>query len=325
VNEFELIDRFFARPPRSKSVVLGVGDDAALLAPTPGHELAVSVDMLVGGRHFFADVDVEALGHKTLAVNLSDLAAMGAMPRWALLAGALPDNDPAWLAAFARGFFALADLHEVDVVGGDTTRGPLNLCVTIMGEVPAGSAITRGGARAGDDIYVSGWLGDAALAVAARTGRIALDADSLAVCQARLDWPTPRVALGKALRGVATAMLDISDGLTGDLAHILERSGVGAVVDVAAVPRSPIMAMALAGSDRDVAIQCLLAGGDDYELCFTAPAAAAAAVAAIAGTAGVPLTRVGAIRAGGGLALRGPAGEHIAPPRAFDHFATAER
>ena len=146
MNEFELIDRFFARPPRSPSVILGVGDDAALLAPTPGHELVVSVDMLVGGRHFFPDVDVEALGHKTLAVNVSDLAAMGATPRWALLAGALPDNDPAWLATFARGFFALADAHAIDLVGGDTTRGPLNLCVTILGEVPAGTAITRGGA-----------------------------------------------------------------------------------------------------------------------------------------------------------------------------------
>lgn len=321
MNEFELIDRFFARPPRSPSVILGVGDDAALLAPTPGHELVVSVDMLVGGRHFFPDVDVEALGHKTLAVNVSDLAAMGATPRWALLAGALPDNDPAWLATFARGFFALADAHAIDLVGGDTTRGPLNLCVTILGEVPAGTAITRGGARPGDDVYVSGWLGDAALAVAARTGRIALDADALAVCQDRLDWPTPRVALGQALRGVATAMLDVSDGLTGDLAHILERSAVGAVVDVATVPHSPIMAVALAGSQRDAALACLLAGGDDYELCFTAPPSASAKVAGIAAATGLPLTRIGTITAGGGLVLRGPAGETMATPRAFDHFA----
>ena len=322
MNEFELIDRFFARAPRSRSVVLGIGDDAALLAPTPGHELVVSVDMLVGGRHFFADVDVEALGHKTLAVNVSDIAAMGATPRWALLAGALPDNDPAWLAAFARGFFALADAHQIDLVGGDTTRGPLNLCVTIMGEVPAATAITRGGARAGDDVYVSGWLGDAALAVAARTGRMALDADALAVCQARLDWPTPRVALGQALRGVATAMLDVSDGLTGDLAHILERSDVGAVVDVAAVPHSPIMAEALAGAERGVALDCLLAGGDDYELCFTAAPATADKVAAIAAQTGLPVTRIGAITAGGGLVLRRPDGGGMPLPRAFDHFAT---
>ena len=325
MNEFELIDRFFARSPRSKSVVLGVGDDAAVLAPTPGRELVVSVDMLVGGRHFFDDVDVEALGHKALAVNLSDLAAMGATPRWALLAGALPDNDPAWLAAFARGFFALADAHEIDVVGGDTTRGPLNLCVTIMGEVPSGSAITRGGAAPGDDVYVSGWLGDAALAVAARTGRVALDADSLAVCQARLDWPTPRVALGQALRGIATAMLDVSDGLTGDLPHILERSGAGAIVDVAAVPHSPVMAGALAGNERAAALNCLLAGGDDYELCFTAPAASALAVAGVADATGLPLTRIGAITAGGGLVLRGPDGESLPPPRAFDHFAASSR
>ena len=183
VNEFELIARFFSWPPRAASVHLAGGDDAALLAPAPGFELAASVDMLVGGRHFFADADPERLGHKALAVNLSDMAAMGATPRWALLAGALPDVDPAWLGAFARGFYALADAHGVDLVGGDTTRGPLNLCVTIMGEVPQGQALLRSGARPGDDVYVSGALGDAALAVAAMTGRARLDAGR---------WPRPR-------------------------------------------------------------------------------------------------------------------------------------
>jgi thiamine-monophosphate kinase len=321
VNEFELIARFFTRPPRSASVVLGVGDDAALLAPTPGHELVVSVDMLVGGRHFFDDVDPESLGHKTLAVNLSDLAAMGAVPRWALLAGALPDNDPAWLAAFARGFLALADAHGVDLVGGDTTRGPLNLCVTILGEAPAGAAITRGGARVGDDVYVSGQLGDAGLAVAARTGRIALEPAALAACQARLDRPAPRVALGLALRGVATAMLDVSDGLTGDLGHILERSNVGASVALAAVPRSALMATLLAGADRSAALACLLAGGDDYELCFTAAPGSAPRIAAIAIEAGLPLTRIGTTTAGGGLVVRDEYGAVVPAPRAFDHFA----
>jgi thiamine-monophosphate kinase len=322
VNEFELIARFFTRPPRAASVHLAVGDDAALLAPSPSCELAVSVDMLVGGRHFFADTDPEHLGHKTLAVNLSDMAAMGATPKWALLAGALPDSDAAWLAAFARGFHALADAHGVDLVGGDTTRGPLALCVTIMGEVPAGRALLRSGARAGDDVYVSGELGDAALAVAALTGRTALDTEALSVARAKLETPTPRVALGVALRGVATAALDVSDGLVGDLSHILERSAVGAVVDMPAVPRSSVLGPLLAGGERDLAIECLLAGGDDYELCFTAPREAAAAVAAIAQRTGVPLTRIGTITAGPGLVIRD---EHGMPlpvlPRAYDHFA----
>jgi thiamine-monophosphate kinase len=321
VNEFELIARFFTRPPRAASVHLGVGDDAALLMPSPSCELAVSVDMLVGGRHFFADTDPRNLGHKTLAVNLSDMAAMGATPKWALLAGALPDSDEVWLAAFARGFHALADAHGVDLVGGDTTRGPLALCVTIMGEVPAGRALLRSGARADDDVYVSGVLGDAALAIAALKGRTALDAEAMAAARARLETPTPRVALGVALRGIATAALDISDGLVGDLSHILERSAVGATVDMRAVPRSAVLGRLFAGAERDLAIECLLAGGDDYELCFTAPREAAATVAAIAERTGVPLTRIGAITAGSGLVVRD---EHGMPlpvlPRAYDHF-----
>lgn len=322
MNEFELIARFFTRPARAASVHLSVGDDAALLAPSPSCELAVSVDMLVGGRHFFADTDPENLGHKTLAVNLSDMAAMGATPKWALLAGALPDSDAVWLAAFARGFHALADAHGVDLVGGDTTRGPLALCVTIMGEVPAGRALLRSGAHVGDDVYVSGVLGDAALAVAALKGRTALDTEALAAARARLETPTPRIALGVALRGVATAALDISDGLVGDLSHILERSAVGATVDMPALPHSSELGRLLGGAQRDLALECLLAGGDDYELCFTAPREAAAAVAAIAERTGVPLTRIGAITAGPGLVVRD---EHGVPlpvlPRAYDHFA----
>ena len=322
MNEFELIARFFSRPPRAAAVHLAGGDDAALLAPTPGCELAVSVDMLVGGRHFFADTDPESLGHKTLAVNLSDLAAMGATPRWALLAGALPDVDTGWLAAFARGFYALADAHGVDLVGGDTTRGPLNLCVTIMGEVPAGQALLRSGARPGDDVYVSGALGDAALAVAAMTGRMRLDAEALAGARARLEMPAPRIALGLALRGVATAAIDVSDGLVGDLAHILERSGVGAAVELAAIPRSPTLARLAGGDARSLALECLLAGGDDYELCFTAPRAAADRIAAIAAGSALPLARIGAITAEPGLVVRDERGVPLpAVPRAFDHFA----
>jgi thiamine-monophosphate kinase len=322
VNEFEVIARFFSRPPRAASVHRGVGDDAALLAPSPGCELAVSVDMLVAGRHFLTDVDPEKLGHKTLAVNLSDLAAMGATPRWALLAGALPDLDPRWLAAFARGFYALADRHDVELVGGDTTRGPLNLCVTVLGEVPTGLGLTRAGAKSGDDIYVSGVLGDAALALAAIAGRVTLAADSLSAARERLETPVPRIALGIALRGVASAAIDISDGLTGDLGHILEQSTRGADIELAAVPRSEALGRLLSGAERSIALDCLLGGGDDYELLFTAPREAAAVVAEVAAQTGVELARIGTLTDTPGLAIRD---EHGVPlpklPRAFDHFA----
>jgi thiamine-monophosphate kinase len=322
VNEFEAIARFFSRAPRAESVHRGVGDDAALLAPSPGCELAVSVDMLVAGRHFLADVDPEKLGHKTLAVNLSDLAAMGATPRWALLAGALPDLDSQWLTAFARGFYGLADRHGVELVGGDTTRGPLNLCVTILGEVPAGLALTRAGAKPGHDVYVSGMLGDAALALAALTGRLTLPADSLRTARERLETPVPRIALGIALRGVASAAIDVSDGLTGDLGHILEQSAVGAEIDLAAVPRSPALDRVLAGAGRSIALECLLGGGDDYELCFTAPRDAASRIGEIAAGTAIALTRIGTVSAGPGLAVRDESGVRLpAPPKAFDHFA----
>ena len=324
MNEFELIARYFTRPPRSSAVAQGIGDDAALLVPTPGCELAVSVDMLVGGRHFFADADPERLGHKTLAVNLSDMAAMGATPRWALLAGALPDDDPAWLAAFARGFHAVADAQGVDLVGGDTTRGPRNFCVTIIGEIPAGQALRRSGAAAGDDLYVSGTLGDAALAVAAMTGRTTLAAGALADCRARLEMPQARIELGIALRGVASAALDVSDGLTGDLAHILERSGVGARVEIAAVPRSAALQGKLAGSERGLGLQCLLAGGDDYELLFTAAPAEAARIASLAATLALPLTRIGTITSVAGLVVLDERGMPLPVlPRAYDHFGDA--
>jgi len=322
VDEFELIERFFSRPPRSQSVVLGVGDDAALLLPTPGCELAVSVDMLVEGRHFFAGADPERLGHKALAVNLSDMAAMGATPRWALLAVALPDSDPAWLEAFARGFHALADAHAVDLVGGDTTRGPRNLCVTILGETPSGQALRRDGARTGDDIYVSGMLGDAALAVAVQGGRTMLPADALAAARLRLEMPQPRIALGIALRGVASAAIDVSDGLTGDLGHILERSEVGAVVEMGALPRSKALGAMLAGGERDLALACLLAGGDDYELVFTAAPSDARRIAEIAAKLALPLTRIGSIAERAGLVVMDERGVPLATlPHAYDHFA----
>ena len=322
MNEFALIDRFFTRMPRDPAVVHGVGDDAAVLRPAPGCELVVAVDMMVEGRHFVAGTDPARLGHKILAVNLSDLAAMGARPRWALLAGALPDSDPAWLAAFSSGLFALADAHGVELVGGDTTKGPCVLCLTIGGDVPEGSAITRAGARSGDDIWVSGTLGDAMLALAALEGRTSLTVPAMDAARMRLEAPAPRVALGQRLRGVATAAIDVSDGLVGDLQHIGVRSQVGARVDLGALPRSPALAAKLGGDERALALQCLLAGGDDYELCFTAPSTARAALSAIGADVGVPLTRVGEITTDTALVVVDEQGTPLpALPRAFDHFA----
>ncbi len=321
MNEFELIDRYFRRPVRDPAVRVGNGDDAAVVRPAPGCELAFSVDMLVEGRHFLSGTDPEALGHKTLAVNLSDLAAMGAAPRWALLAGALPEVDERWLTAFARGFFALADRFDVALIGGDTTRGPRNLCVTIIGELPFDAALTRAGARAGDDIHVSGTLGDAALALAGLQGRTRLDPATLAALRVRLERPEPRVALGLALRGVASAALDVSDGLIGDVAHILDASKVGAELALDALPVASPLAQRLAGSERALALQCVLAGGDDYELCFTAAPAMRDRIAAIARATGVPLTRIGVIGPVPGLVVRDEHGDALpALPRAWDHF-----
>lgn len=321
MTEFELIARYFHRTACDPAVRVGIGDDAAIVAPAPGCELAFSVDMLVEGRHFLPDVDPASLGHKTLAVNLSDLAAMGATPRWALLAGALPDNDEQWLAAFAGGLFALAARYRVTLIGGDTTRGPRNLCLTIIGELPAGTAIRRGGAQAGDDVLVSGRLGDAALALAALLGRTHLDAATLTALRARLEWPEPRVALGERLRGVASAALDVSDGLTGDLGHILAASGVGADVELVRIPCAPALRERLASAERDLALASVLAGGDDYELCFTAPPSARPALAALAIELSLPITRVGTITAARALRVRDEHGRELSTlPPAFDHF-----
>lgn len=289
-SEFSLIAKYFTH--RTRHTLLGVGDDAALIRPRLGQVLAISVDMLVEGRHFFKKADPEALGHKTLAVNLSDLAAMGATPRWATLALALPKADERWLAAFSRGFMRLARAHDVDLIGGDTTRGPLNLCVQIMGEVPAGKALRRDGARVGDDVWVSGTLGDAALAVAARNKKLTVSQQQLATVSRRLDRPTPRVALGAALRDIASSAIDISDGLLADLGHICERSGVCAEINVDALPVSRVLRSLRATPAGE---QFLLAGGDDYELCFTAPPSRRKAVLRAGLRAGVPVTRVGEI------------------------------
>lgn len=316
-SEFGLIARHFTRP--TPNAVLGVGDDAALLRVSPGHELAISTDMLVAGTHFFPDTDPRRLGWKALAVNISDLAAMGARPRWATLALSLPQADDAWLAAFAAGLFECAEQFGVELVGGDTTRGPLNLSVTIMGEIPAGQALRRDAARAGDDIWVSGSLGGAALGLAALQGRVQLEEAIRQDCVPILESPQPRVALGLALRGLAHAAIDISDGLLADLGHILECSGLGAELQFDTIPAHAALAPLL---DQEWARSCLLAGGDDYELCFTAASAKRELIAGIGAQLGLPLTRIGHISADQGLRLLDRAGQSIPTPRSgYDHFA----
>ena len=326
MGEFDLIARYFTRPARpGGAVALGVGDDCALLAPTPGMQLAISSDMLVEGRHFFADVDPEALGHKALAVNLSDLAACGARPLAFTLALSLPRVDEAWLEGFSRGMWTLADAHGCELVGGDTTQGPLNICITVFGEVPPGQALLRSGARPGDDIYVSGTLGDARLALEALLDHTPLPADVLARARQRLERPTPRVALGLALRGVASSAMDVSDGLLGDLSHILKASGVGARIDTH-ITSKLIAASAYpssAGSlfDAELIRQCTLAGGDDYELAFTAPPTQRDAVAAASQASSTPVARIGTVLVTPGLQLVDAQGQPVDKRYAsFDHF-----
>lgn len=317
LGEFDLIRRFFARG--SPSAILGVGDDAALLPVTPDKVLAISTDMLVSGRHFFADADPFLLGRKSLAVNLSDMAAMGAQPRWATLALALAEADEVWLAPFAAGFYSMADEHGVELVGGDTTKGPLNICVQIVGEVEAGQALRRDGAHVGDDIWVSGELGGAALALSHFHGTISLSPEGLNRCARRLHDPTPRVALGLALRGIARSGIDVSDGLLADLAHILERSQVGAEIRLHDIPFDNEMRKHFDGlSGR----QALLAGGDDYELCFTAAPARTATIAGIAHQLGLRLTPIGQIVAGRELIVRDENRTALdLDIKGFDHFA----
>ena len=319
LSEFDLIKQYFRRA-RSGHAVLGIGDDCALLAPTPGLQTAVSTDLLIEGRHFFAGADARMLGHKSLAVNLSDLAAMGAKPVGFTLALSLPGADPDWLDAFSNGMFALADLHDCELVGGDTTRGPLAICITVFGEIAPGHALRRDAARAGHDIWISGTLGDARLALAGYWKEIALAPEALALAAPRMHLPTPRVELGRALaaRPLAHAALDISDGLVGDLQHILDASRVGATLDVDALPAGPALAQQALALRR----RFTLAGGDDYELCFTAPASERAAVIAAAGSAGTPVTRVGSIDAAPGLRLVDGAGKALQMDvQGWDHFS----
>ncbi|MDP2194959.1 MAG: thiamine-monophosphate kinase [Rhodocyclaceae bacterium] len=334
-SEFALIDRYFRRPV--SHTVLGGGDDGAIVRPSSGCELVVSTDMLVAGTHFLPDADPADLGWKTLAVNVSDMAAMGAEPRWALLAVALPAATESWIEKFAHGFFACADAFGIDVIGGDTTKsppvdaalqrppprgqgntwggpacfpGPRVFCVTIFGEVPTGTALLRSGAAVGDEIWVSGHPGRAALGLAHLQGQTVLSAPALTDCLAALHRPQPRVALGLALRGLATAAIDVSDGLLADLGHILEASEIAATLQPAALPAPTF--------DRN----CYLAGGDDYELIFTAPAARHAEIDALTATLALPLTCLGRIETGTGLTVLDPAGQPIdIARRGYDHFS----
>jgi len=320
LGEFDLIHRYFTRPaPAGAGVVLGVGDDCAILAPGPGMQLAVSTDMLVEGRHFLPTVPAERLGHKALAVNLSDLAACGARPLACTLALSLPRVDEAFLAGLSAGLHALADEAGIALVGGDTTAGPLSLCITVLGEVPAGQALLRSGAQPGHTVWVSGTLGDARLALEAFRGRVSLEREAFEQARRAMELPTPRVALGQALRGLASSAIDLSDGLLGDLGHVLARSGVGARLDFSRLPGSDI----LAAQPPELRRLCLLAGGDDYELLFTAAPQQRAAVRAAAARCGVAVTEIGHIAAEPGLIVHDAAGTALALDglAGFDHFA----
>ena len=326
MGEFDLIERFFKRPASGTGTVLGVGDDCALLAPAPGMQLAVSSDMLVEGRHFLSSVNPAHLGHKALAVNLSDLAACGAQPLAFTLALSLPRADAAWLAPFAQGLLALADAHACPLVGGDTTQGPLTICITVLGQVPPRQALLRSGARVGDDLYVSGSLGDARLALEAFRGTLELPGAIFTAARARMEQPTPRVALGQALRGVASSAIDISDGLVGDLGHILRASGVGASIDttkaIQLIAAGADSASADCFLDTEKQLEYVLSGGDDYELAFTAPVQQREAVQAAGAAAQTPVTRIGQIEAAPGLRLLDAEGQPLARRfGSFDHFA----
>ena len=322
LGEFDLIQKYFTRP--SPHAVLGVGDDCALLQPRAGMLWAISSDMLVEGRHFLSTVRPERLGHKALAVNLSDLAACGATPVAFTLALAMPRVDEAFLAGLAQGLFDLADAHGIELVGGDTTAGPLTICITVFGEVPPGQALRRDGARPGDALWVShplgGGLGDARLALEVFRGQVALDGADFEAVRSVMEQPQPRLALGGGLRGLASAAIDLSDGLAGDLGQVLRRSGVGATVLADQLPISPV----LARQPRALHLECALGGGDDYELLFTAAPAADAPVRAAAAAAGVGVRCIGRIEATPGLRVVDGQGRPLTLAlRGFDHFAGA--
>lgn len=314
-SEFDIIKRHFMRA--TKHTDLAVGDDAALLRVSEGCQLAISTDMLVAGTHFFVDAAPYDIGWKALAVNVSDMAAMGANPRWATMAIALENADEAWLAEFARGFFACAEMFDVDLIGGDTTKGTLNISVTIMGEVPTNQALRRNGAKIDDDIWVSGHIGSAALGLAHLQGKTELKGDALQASLNALLRPIPRIALGLKLRGIANSAIDISDGLVQDLGHIVEKSNVGAKVFFAQIPKHPtLQANKYAGFEA-----CVLSGGDDYELCFTAPRTMRTTITKIGAELQLPVALIGNIHADSGLAVLDENQQKISSGKTgYDHF-----
>lgn len=319
MSEFDLIRQHFTRATHHTN--LSIGDDAALISVAEGMELAVSVDMLVAGTHFFADADPYQLGWKSLAVNVSDMAAMGANPKWATLAIALPHNDSAWLSQFSDGFFTCAAQFDVDLIGGDTTRGPLTISVQIMGEVPISQAIKRSGAKLGDEVWVSGHLGDAALALAHMQGKLTLSEEAFASCAKALHTPQPRVALGLALRGLANSAIDISDGLLADLGHILESSKVGAALQLNNIPHTQHIGFSTGLRDETL-LKMVLAGGDDYELCFTAPVEKHAEIVMLSEKLNLDLCAIGHITSGTGLVVHGFDDEILdLKETGFDHFS----
>lgn len=327
MGEFELIRRHFTR--RVVRADLGVGDDCALITPRAGYQLAVSTDLLVEGQHFFPTVDPFTLGYKSLAVNLSDLAACGAQPLAFTLAISLSKADDVWLEAFAKGLFALADAYHCELIGGDTTRGPLTIAITVFGEIPlagqASQALLRSGAQAGDDIYVSGHLGDARLALLALQERVDLPPAALQHARQRLECPTPRVELGLHLRGLASAAIDLSDGLMGDLGHVLSQSGLGATLIADAVldtvsTRHTYPALNLTSQQW---LELALTGGDDYELLFTASADKRQLVAQASLASRTLVQRIGSIKPGQGIQVLDASGSALKTAYAsFDHFAS---
>ena len=317
VSESQLIERYFRElGARREDVVLGIGDDAALLHVPAGSELALTTDALIEGVHFLPGAAPRALGHRVLAVNLSDVAAMGAAPCWALLSLNLPSADEDWLGEFAAGFAALARAHAVALVGGNLSRGALSITLQLAGLVPAGEALRRGGARAGDDLYLSGSVGDAACGLKILRGDAAATPADAAWLQQRFEYPAPRVALGQALRGIASACIDVSDGVYIDATRLLAASGCGATLEIERLPLSPALQRTLG----DQAWRSALTGGEDYELCFAAAKAEAGALGALAARTGQAVTRIGTLHAGAGLTLMAAGAVMQFSASGFDHF-----
>ncbi|MBU3629943.1 thiamine-phosphate kinase [Polynucleobacter sp. AP-Melu-500A-A1] len=332
LGEFDLIQRFFKTGAQAlksnSSIALGIGDDCALLRPTAGQEIAITSDMLVEGRHFLSGANPELLGRKALAVNLSDLAAMGANPLGFTLALALPKVDSAWLEGFSKGLFSMANEYSCSLIGGDTTAGPLNICITAFGSIPIGKAIQRKGAKVGEDIWVSGELGDARLTLAALRHEVLLPDLDLKQIEHRMHQPTPRVELGIQLRGIASAALDISDGLLGDLKHILKESQVDAQIFLDLLPKSAILRKQSEALQNEFAA----CGGDDYEICFIAPSDQRNVIEKLSSTLHLPFTRIGQItvmkNTEASIVLVSADGKRMSDSdtkillKSFDHFAS---